>query len=287
MLAAVIMLAVTRAWVPPFSYRAGYVPPRDIVPAEDVHKVNKALTQKLELQASAQATFVYDQDRKPLENLREALFAKLAAIADAKDYERIEDEWLTFVTAEEKAKAKTIREANEKAWVEAVKKEKERAEKARAEEELRLDKEKAERKEKDDGEDPKETEDKDDKPDETKPDSAPAKPADEKKPADEAGVAKPPVEDRDDPTKPNLPPRPVDPLETTLRDFQKLIAGEDKLKAIQRSLRNAFVDIEQQGFFEKAEHDANEGNQAEITIQPLGDPTNQSRAKIPDLLLRR
>ena len=298
LLAAMIMLAVTRAWVPPFPYRAGYVPPRDIVPSVTVKKENKSRTEELRIRASDQATYVYDQDRKPLENFREALFAKLAALADAKDYERIEGEWLAFLTDEEIAEAKKVRDANEKAWDEAVKKEKERAEKAQAEaEKLRLEKEKAEKeragkekeaeKEDEDAtEEPKDEAAEEVKASDTKLDATPAEKEDESK-ADEAVAEKPPIEPADDLTKPKLPPRPIDPLETKLREFQKLIAGEDKLKAIERSLRNAFVDIEQQGFFEKPEHGAKEGNQAEITVQPLGDPTNQSRVKIPDLLYEK
>ncbi|MCG8585075.1 MAG: hypothetical protein MI757_10215, partial [Pirellulales bacterium] len=137
LLAAVVMLVVTRAWVPPFPYRPGFVPPRDIVPAVAVRKVNDARTEELRRQARAQATFVYDQNRKPLENLRKALHAKLVAVAKAKDYERIEKDWLAFVTQVEIDAAEKQRAIDQKAYdaaVEAAKKKYE-AEKAKWEKE--------------------------------------------------------------------------------------------------------------------------------------------------------
>ncbi|MCG8584671.1 MAG: hypothetical protein MI757_08170, partial [Pirellulales bacterium] len=97
-------------------------------------------------------------------------------------------------------------------------------------------------------------------------------------------AAKSTPEPADDAPKLVLPPKPIDPLEAKLRAFQELVAGDDKLQEIETDLRNAFVEIERQGFFDKPQHSASEGNQAEITIQPQGDPSNQFQAKVPDLL---
>src|SRR5690242_6610048 len=48
--AALIMWSATRAWAPPFSYRTGYVPPRDITVRTDFKVFNKDDTDKLRQQ---------------------------------------------------------------------------------------------------------------------------------------------------------------------------------------------------------------------------------------------
>ena len=62
LLAAAVICVVIRGWEPPFSYRTGYTPPRDIVATVAFNKADDGATQAAREQARSQTRYVYVQD---------------------------------------------------------------------------------------------------------------------------------------------------------------------------------------------------------------------------------
>jgi putative nucleotidyltransferase with HDIG domain len=83
LLSAVFLWAVVGAWAPPFPFRTGLVPQRDLLSRVDFRKPDPVATQEAKHKAANQAHFVYQQDAAPLIQLRGALKAELADIAAA------------------------------------------------------------------------------------------------------------------------------------------------------------------------------------------------------------
>lgn len=82
-LSAVFLWGVVQAWAPPFPFRTGFVPGRDLAARVDFRKPDPVATQEAKHKAANQAHFVYQQDAAPLIQLRGALTAELADIAAA------------------------------------------------------------------------------------------------------------------------------------------------------------------------------------------------------------
>ncbi|HEY2826639.1 MAG TPA: HDIG domain-containing protein [Pirellulales bacterium] len=82
-IAAVFLWVVTSAWAPPFSYRSGFVPSRDITARVEFRKFDPDTTRDARRKAENQVTFVYSQDPSSLVQLRGALKNKLVEISNA------------------------------------------------------------------------------------------------------------------------------------------------------------------------------------------------------------
>lgn len=72
-LAAVLMWVVTLAWTPPLGYRAGHLPPRDVVARARFSVIDPIATQSLRQRARSEAQCYYENDRAKLIQLRTAL----------------------------------------------------------------------------------------------------------------------------------------------------------------------------------------------------------------------
>src|SRR5262245_57782901 len=83
LLSAVFLWAVVEAWAPPFPFRVGYVPVRDLTARVDFRKPDPVATQEAKHKAANKAHFVYQQDAAPLIQLRGALRGKLDEISAA------------------------------------------------------------------------------------------------------------------------------------------------------------------------------------------------------------
>lgn len=90
LLAALAMWGVTGAWAPAFSYRTGYIPSRDIIARVDFQEEDPTETEKLREQAKAQAEFVYENNPRPLEELRQELKNKVSQLASVESYEKVD-----------------------------------------------------------------------------------------------------------------------------------------------------------------------------------------------------
>jgi len=81
--AAVVMWVIIEGWNPPFAYRTGFTPQRDIIATVDFEKPLPAETELAREQAANQVRYVYIQDSAPLEQLRSALKNEVVELASA------------------------------------------------------------------------------------------------------------------------------------------------------------------------------------------------------------
>ncbi len=90
--AAVLMLLACQTWKPPFSYRTGFIPPRDIVARIDFEVPDIAGTQVAQARRRSEVVTYYSNDPKPLNQLRENLKNQLFVILDAPSHEQMTSE---------------------------------------------------------------------------------------------------------------------------------------------------------------------------------------------------
>jgi cyclic-di-AMP phosphodiesterase PgpH len=97
LVAAIFLWVVTGAWAPPFSFRSGYVSPRDIMARVEFKKYDPDATHDARQRAENQVTFVYSQDPSALVQLRGALKNKLVEISNAPTLEALKSNvWKQF-----------------------------------------------------------------------------------------------------------------------------------------------------------------------------------------------
>src|SRR5947209_9418690 len=83
LVAAVMMWALISGWAPPFPYRTGFIPSRDIVARVDFKRALPEKQKNLQENAKKEIKYIYSQDPTQLANLRGGLRNKLVAIRDA------------------------------------------------------------------------------------------------------------------------------------------------------------------------------------------------------------
>ncbi len=97
LIAAVFLWVVTSSWAPPFSFRSGFVPERDIMARVEFKKFDPDATHDARRRAENQVTFVYSQDPSALVQLRGALRNQLVEISNAPTLEALKsDVWKEF-----------------------------------------------------------------------------------------------------------------------------------------------------------------------------------------------
>jgi putative nucleotidyltransferase with HDIG domain len=97
LLTAVGLCLVIQGWRPPFSYRIGYVPPRDITARVPFSLPDRAATDIARVRARSQVRYVYSQDAEPLIQLRGALRNSLLEVMRAAAYADVKPEtWAEF-----------------------------------------------------------------------------------------------------------------------------------------------------------------------------------------------
>jgi len=98
-LSAIVMWAATQAWAPPFPYRAGYVPARDVMARVNFEVPNPDETRRAQDEALRQARNVYEHDPAPLNQLRAELEGQVAVLVGAKEFDAETKEiWKNFLT---------------------------------------------------------------------------------------------------------------------------------------------------------------------------------------------
>lgn len=96
--AAVVLVVVTHAWYPPFPYRTGFVPTRDIVAKHALTDVNA--TTEARRKARQQVRYVYRNDPTELESLQHALGNKVREVVQIKEFDTAaEANWSEFLPA--------------------------------------------------------------------------------------------------------------------------------------------------------------------------------------------
>jgi putative nucleotidyltransferase with HDIG domain len=90
LLAVVCMWAITAGWAPPFGYRTGYTPPRDINARIAFTVPDPEGTRRLREQKRSEVTCVYVHDNQPLKELRSALKSRLFLVLAANSFDDLE-----------------------------------------------------------------------------------------------------------------------------------------------------------------------------------------------------
>ena len=97
LLAAVATCAVIHGWDPPFPYRTGYSPPRNIVATVPFTKADPAATAVAQQRARDQTRYVYVQDAEPLVQLRAKLRNTLVELTAAPTLDKLDPKiWKDF-----------------------------------------------------------------------------------------------------------------------------------------------------------------------------------------------
>src|SRR5687767_12220905 len=96
-LAALVMWAVTGAWTPPFPYRTGMVPLRDITARIAFSKPDPEKTNAKRKQRESEITCLYKHDPRPLVERRNVLKDKVFQVMLVKDFEQLDKaDWRDF-----------------------------------------------------------------------------------------------------------------------------------------------------------------------------------------------
>jgi len=97
-LAGFVMWLITGAWVPPFGYRMGEIPARDIVARIAFEIPDPRATEQLRKQKRSEMACIYVHDDRPLRELRSALQDRIFRISAAKSYDQVDPSvWREFM----------------------------------------------------------------------------------------------------------------------------------------------------------------------------------------------
>jgi hypothetical protein len=96
LLTAVVICVATRSWAPAFAYRTGHTPQRDIL--ANTKLPNETATEEARREARERIRYVYENDPKPLVNLRGALQNRVGDLLSAPAFnDEVERRWLEFL----------------------------------------------------------------------------------------------------------------------------------------------------------------------------------------------
>lgn len=91
-LAALLMIVLCRSWEPPFPYRTGDYPPRDIISRVDFQVPDEAATEAIRIQKRRETLAYYVNRSQPLLQRREELKDQLFLILGAQSFEQMTPE---------------------------------------------------------------------------------------------------------------------------------------------------------------------------------------------------
>ena len=96
-LATIVMIIATQAWLPPFSYREGYTPVRDIVASVDFSVANPGKVERERENARRDARQVYVNNPQAMKSLQTELLSEITKIIAAERFdEDIQQIWAHF-----------------------------------------------------------------------------------------------------------------------------------------------------------------------------------------------
>src|SRR5687767_12990694 len=95
--AALFLLAFTRAWDPPFNHRLGEIPRRDLIARVNFEQPDPVATNRARDEARRLAIAEYDQNPEPLAQLRGQLVGDITKLVKAESLEKADAEvWKKF-----------------------------------------------------------------------------------------------------------------------------------------------------------------------------------------------
>jgi putative nucleotidyltransferase with HDIG domain len=101
--AALVMWGLTGAWTPPFPFRTGTVPLRDVVARIEFSRPDPERTAAKKKQRASETTCVYNHDPRSLGELRKALKDKVFQVTRVEAYEQLDkDDWRDFLPKSER-----------------------------------------------------------------------------------------------------------------------------------------------------------------------------------------
>ena len=96
---AVTLVVVIRGWSPPFAYRIGYVPQRNIVARLPFSRIDPSATEAARRIARSQACYVFVQDPEPLVQLQASLHNAVVELTAAATLAELDEQlWDSFQT---------------------------------------------------------------------------------------------------------------------------------------------------------------------------------------------
>ena len=103
MIAAILMWMITAGWAPPFGYRTGYTPLRDIDARVAFSIIDPEGTRRLREEKRSEVMCVYAQDDQPLRELQSALKSGVFQVLAANSHDELNKEiWNQFLSREDK-----------------------------------------------------------------------------------------------------------------------------------------------------------------------------------------
>jgi putative nucleotidyltransferase with HDIG domain len=113
--AALALLVLCQTWKPPFAYRTGEIPARDITTRVDFSQEDTAATDAARLQKRREVPARYRNRPKPLAQLRSALKSQLVLVIGAESYESLQKNQEEFAAFNEFNEANEAAQAAENA----------------------------------------------------------------------------------------------------------------------------------------------------------------------------
>jgi putative nucleotidyltransferase with HDIG domain len=99
-LAVIGLWAVTTSWSIPLAYHRNFTPPRDVVAKVSFQKADPEGTKEAKALAARKVSYVYEQDKDPLVQLRFALQNRVVIVAGAKSLSELDKKvWAEFFPA--------------------------------------------------------------------------------------------------------------------------------------------------------------------------------------------
>ena len=102
LVAALLMWGITQGWTPPFQYRIGYIPERDIVAAVSFKVEDEIGTEVMQRRAVAETLCIYANDTYQLAKQKKDLLLAVDELVGAESWEQAPQQlWKAFVTDSE------------------------------------------------------------------------------------------------------------------------------------------------------------------------------------------
>ncbi len=99
MAAAAILTVCVRGWEPPFAYRKGYIPQRAILARIPFKVVDEVKTDALRIQAGREVLPVYENNKEPIVQLRNAVREALFSVREAADLTELTKKQIEILAA--------------------------------------------------------------------------------------------------------------------------------------------------------------------------------------------
>lgn len=99
LIAAGLLLVILRGWEPPFAFREGQIPERDIIARVQFEIQDTAQTDALRAQKRRDVACYYENNPSPIQNLHDSLRRNLELLSDDEPFDKLSDRQSTALSA--------------------------------------------------------------------------------------------------------------------------------------------------------------------------------------------